>query len=42
MAKMFNEYCTGIAPGIELNDPISDDFDKINVLISLIRSGDYA
>ena len=40
MAKIFNEYFTGIASDIGFNDPIPDDYGKDEVLISLIAKYD--
>ena len=40
VAKIFNEYFTKIAFDIGYNDPIPDDYDNDDVLISLIRKYD--
>ena len=40
VAKIFNEYFTQIASDIGFNDPIPDDYDNDNVLISLIAKYD--
>ena len=40
VAKIFNEYFTGIASDIGFNDPIPDDYGKDEVLISLIAKYD--
>ena len=40
MAKIFNEYFTQIASDIEFNDPIPNDYDNDDVLISLIAKYD--
>ena len=40
MAKIFNEYFTQIASDIVYSDPIPDDYDTNDVLISLVRKYD--
>ena len=40
VAKIFNEYFTGIASNIGFNDPIPDDYGKDEVLIFLIAKYD--
>ena len=40
VAKIFNEYFTGIASDIGFNDPIPDDYGKDEVLVSLIAKYD--
>ena len=40
VAKIFNEYFFQIASDIGHNDPIPDDYDNYDILISLIRKYD--
>ena len=40
VAKIFNEYFTGIAPDFGFNDPIPGDYGEDDVLISLIAKYD--
>ena len=40
VAKIFNKYFNEIAQGIGFNDPISENFDKDDILLSMIKSYD--
>ena len=40
VAEIFNKYFNEIAEGIGLNDPIPENFDKVDILSSMIRRYD--
>ena len=40
VAKIFNKYFNEIADGIGFNDPIPEDFDKDDILLSMIKRYD--
>ena len=40
VAKIFNKYFNEIAEGIGFNDPIPENFDSDEILLSMIKSYD--
>ena len=40
VAKIFNKYFNGIAEGIGFNDPIPENFDSDDILLSMIKRYD--